>query len=97
MKFTPHGGKIIITAKKDSTDFAEISVRDSGIGMPKVIIDNLFHIDEHTSRAGTDGEPSTGLGLILCREFVEKHGGKIWADSEDGNGSEFKFTIPLLA
>ena len=69
------------------------SVKDSGIGMSKQILENLFRIDVNVSRQGTDSEPSTGLGLILCKEFVDKHGGQIWAESEVGKGSTFYFTL----
>lgn len=72
----------------------EISVRDVGIGMTRELIDNLFRIDVDTSRKGTDGEPSSGLGLLLVKEFVEKNGGKLRVESEVGKGSVFAFTIP---
>ena len=62
--------------------------------MSQEIIDNLFKLHMNTSRPGTKGEPSTGLGLVLCKEFVEKHKGKIWVESEEGEGSTFYFTIP---
>lgn len=94
VKFTPKGGIIVIRAKTLSNRTTEISVNDSGIGMTKEMIDNLFRLDENTSRKGTDGEPSTGLGLIICKDLIEKHGGKIWAESEEGKGSKFCFTIP---
>jgi len=74
----------------------EIAIRDTGIGMSQTMVDNLFRIDIKTSREGTDGEPSTGLGLILCKEFIEKHGGKIWVESEVGKGSTFYFTLPRI-
>ena len=78
-------------------DELEISVKDSGVGIRKEDIGKIFQIgSNHTSR-GTDNEIGTGLGLILCKEFVEKHGGRIWVESVEGKGSEFKFTIPVLS
>jgi PAS domain S-box-containing protein len=94
VKFTPNGGEITIAAKKIPGNFVVVSVRDTGIGMSKVMQDKLFRLDEQTHRKGTDGEPSTGLGLILCKDFTEKHGGTIWAESEVDKGSTFFFTIP---
>jgi len=94
MKFTPKGGKIIIYAKDANEKSVEIAIKDTGIGMNAAIIDKLFRLDMQTNRLGTEGEPSTGLGLILCKEFIEKHGGKIWVESEEGKGSSFYFTIP---
>ena len=94
LKFTPKGGQISIVAKSENNKGVEISIRDSGIGMDSYMLDKLFHLDEYTSRKGTDGEPSTGLGLLLCKDFVEKHGGEIWAESEEGKGSVFHFNIP---
>ena len=72
----------------------EISVGDTGIGMSKDMVDNLFQIDQDTSRKGTEGEPSTGLGLIICKDFIEKNGGKILVESEEGKGSTFRFRLP---
>ena len=95
VKFTPQGGKVIISAWNGEDDMAVISVSDSGIGMGKEILDNLFLIDARSSRPGTEGEPSTGLGLVLCKEFVEKHGGRIWVESQENDGSVFYFTIPV--
>jgi len=97
VKFTPVRGEITIAAKKIPGGFVEISVSDTGIGMEKSMIDKIFRLDEQTHRKGTEGEPSTGLGLILCKEFAEKHGGRIWAESEENNGSTFYFTIPFKA
>jgi signal transduction histidine kinase len=73
----------------------EISIGDTGIGMPKSLVEILFKVDKKTGRKGTDGELSTGLGLLLCKEFVEKHGGQILAESQGNIGSTFYFTIPL--
>ena len=92
VKFTPKGGKVTISAKSlDNT--VECSVSDTGIGMSKEMVENIFKLDIDTSRKGTDNEPSTGLGLILCKEFVGKHGGKLWVESEEGKGSTFYFTL----
>jgi PAS domain S-box-containing protein len=94
VKFTPKGGKITLTAAKRQDDTVEIVITDTGIGMSQSIIDNLFRSDARINRPGTEGEPSTGLGLLLCKEFIEKQGGTIWAVSEEGKGSEFHFTVP---
>ena len=94
VKFTGKGGKITISAHKSTDNFIQIMVKDTGIGMNSAMIDNLFHLDINTSRKGTDGESSTGLGLIICKDFVEKHGGSLWVESEEGKGSTFYFTIP---
>jgi len=94
VKFTEKGGKINVSTQTTDEE-VEISVKDTGIGMNSVIVDNLFKLDGKTNRAGTEGELSTGLGLILCKDFVEKLGGNIWAESEEGVGSVFTFTIPI--
>ena len=93
VKFTPAGGKVRVSAKMVDANYTEISVADSGIGMNADIINNLFRIDARTGREGTAGEASAGLGLILCKDFIEKHRGKIWAESEVGKGSSFCFTL----
>jgi len=94
IKFTPKGGKISLNAKVSEDKSVEVSVKDSGIGMNPVMMDNLFRLDVRTNRPGTEGEASTGLGLILCKDFIEKQGGKIWVESEEGKGSVFYFTVP---
>ena len=95
IKFTDIGGTIFLSAKKtDKNNFIQISVKDTGIGMSPSIVPDLFKINAQTNRKGTEGEPSSGLGLVLCKDFVEKHGGKIWVESEEGKGSIFHFTLP---
>ena len=94
VKFTIKGGMVTIVAKQPTANSVEISVSDTGIGMNDEIMDGLFRPDLQTSRKGTDGEPSTGLGLIICKEFIEKHGGKLQVESEEGKGSVFRFTLP---
>ena len=93
IKFTPVGGNVSVTTDYKSEHLIEVKVSDSGIGMTPDLKNKLFMINEKTSRNGTEGESSTGLGLLLCKEFIEKHGGKIWVESEVGKGSTFTFTI----
>jgi two-component system sensor histidine kinase/response regulator len=95
IKFTNPGGNIIISAEVNQKEVI-IYVKDSGIGLEKTTIEKLFRIDVNHSTPGTQKEKGTGLGLILCKEFVEKHNGKIWVESEVGKGSTFFFTIPLV-
>ena len=93
IKFTKKNGVVTISAKQFS-DKVKVSIADTGIGMDKELINDLFKVDKQTNRKGTDNEPSTGLGLILCYEFIEKHGGNIKVESEVGKGSTFSFTLP---
>jgi hypothetical protein len=93
IKFSNRGGKVEITAEEDGSNY-KISIADSGIGMSESRISKLFKIDSEKGTPGTEGERSSGLGMILCKEFIDKHGGKIWAKSEPGKGSTFCFTIP---
>ena len=94
VKFTPRGGEITLSKKTVELKSIEISVKDTGIGMNSEMTKNLFQLNHQVNRKGTEGEPSSGLGLILCKEFVEKHGGKLWVQSAVGVGSTFSFTIP---
>ncbi len=94
LKFTQSGGCITIRAENAGDNMIEISVQDTGIGMPPEIKDKLFRIEKHFSMPGTGDEKGTGLGLILCREFLEKMGGSIRVESEEGSGSIFIFTVP---
>ena len=84
---------MLVTARLNSENLIEIAVKDSGIGMNQHMIDRLFILDENTSREGTEGEPSTGHGLIICKDFIEKHGGRLWVESQVDKGSTFHFTI----
>lgn len=94
IKFTPENGAVTVGTKK-SGEFAEVTVSDTGIGMTRSDLDKLFKIQENTNSIGTAKERGSGLGLILCREFVEKNGGEIHAESTPGQGSRFIFTVPL--
>ena len=93
IKFTKPEGEITISAI-EKPDQLIIMVKDSGIGISNDRIEKLFRLDETYSTPGTKDEKGTGLGLILCKEFIEKHGGKIWVESTPGEGSIFIFTIP---
>ena len=95
VKFTAGGGKVFLAAKKED-DKILVSVTDTGIGMDQEQIDMLFTLGAGISTPGTTKEQGTGLGLILCKEFIEMHDGKIWVESETGKGSTFKFTIPEI-
>ncbi len=94
VKFTNENGKISI-AYQAQKNFCEITIKDNGVGIPKENIHKIFRIDRKHSTLGTNGEKGTGLGLMLCKEFVEKHKGKIQVESEPKKGSKFSFTLPL--
>ncbi len=99
IKFTPRGGRIEVGVQPEGTNTSEVCVyiKDNGLGMDSNMLGKLFKIDQKVSRPGTENEPSTGLGLLLCKEFIEKQGGKIWVESEEGKGSTFYFTLPKMA
>jgi len=94
IKYTPVGGTITIKAFIKDKDLL-VSVVDTGVGLEKEDIQRLFKIDSNFSMPGTANETGTGLGLILCKEFVENHGGKLWVSSNFGEGSNFSFSIPI--
>ncbi len=98
IKYTHKHGEVTIKTflvpNENNIQYVGISVSDTGVGIPKETQSKLFDIGENTSTKGTEKETGTGLGLILCKEFVEKHGGKIWIESEVGKGSSIFFTIP---
>lgn len=95
VKFTVPGGQIIISAQQTNTEI-RVTIADNGIGIRKEDLSKIFRIDENHSTLGTMKEKGTGLGLILCKEFIEKHGGRIWAESEFGKGSQFHFAVPKI-
>ncbi len=95
IKFTPKGGEINIYSKVNGDKFVEITVEDNGKGMNADTLGKLFQIDQTISIKGTEGETGTGLGLILCKEFIEKHDGTIRVESEIEKGSKFIFTLPI--
>jgi two-component system sensor histidine kinase/response regulator len=94
IKYSYRSGKVIVSAAVNDREVI-ISVKDNGIGIPEENIKKIFRIDAKYSVPGTENEQGTGLGLKLCKEFVEKLGGKIWVESVDHKGSEFKFSIPV--
>jgi two-component system sensor histidine kinase/response regulator len=93
VKFTQSGGKIDISARISGLKSIELSVSDSGIGMSSTMIDNLFRLDRQTNRPGTENESSTGLGLIICKNLIEMHGGQLLVESTEGKGSVFRFPL----
>ncbi len=94
IKFTNENGQVTIFSVKAKTEVT-ITISDNGVGIDNESQQKLWDLKQPFTSKGTHGEKGTGLGLILCKEFVEKHGGKIWVESELGKGSNFKFTIPL--
>jgi len=95
IKFSHKGDKIKIVVT-DVDKKLNISVLDNGIGISSDRLSVIFDIDKRTNTTGTDDEMGTGLGLILCKDFVIKHGGEIWAESTLGKGSMFTFSLPLI-
>lgn len=95
IKFTPEKGKILIKTKKEKEKYIEIQIQDSGIGMTQEIIDNIFSFNKTILRKGTNDEPSTGLGLMICKEFIEILNGEIHVKSEENKGSSFYILLPI--
>ncbi len=93
IKFTQTGGRITFSAKNIKNELT-VKITDNGVGISKERIEKLFSISENNSTPGTQNEKGTGLGLIICKEFIEKNYGKIWVESNGGIGSSFCFTIP---
>jgi signal transduction histidine kinase len=95
IKFTPKGGVIHVKSDRYDDNFASIVIKDTGIGMDEALISKLFSIESKVGRPGTEGEPSSGLGLILCKEFVGKMKGKLLIESQPDKGSVFTVLLPL--
>ncbi len=95
IKFTEEGGKINVFIEQNGSN-AVLTVSDNGVGIESERIPRLFDIAKDKTSIGTANEKGTGLGLLLCKDFVEKHNGKIWVESEYKKGSSFKFSIPIL-
>lgn len=93
IKYTNIGGEISINASENK-QFVDVTVKDNGIGISSEVQRKLFKIDTFHSTPGTNNEKGTGLGLLLCKEFIELHGGNIRIESEPGKGSRFTFTLP---
>jgi PAS domain S-box-containing protein len=93
IKFTHPGGTVSIRAEKNNRELL-VSISDDGVGLTNSAIENLFSNENSISTAGTMQERGTGLGLLLCKEFIHKHDGRIWVESIQGMGSKFNFTIP---
>ena len=94
VKFTQGGGIVTISAKPATSNRIEVSIKDTGIGMSHTMVESLFQFESKTNREGTEGEPSSGLGLVLCKDLIEKHDGILSVESEVGIGSTFYFTLP---
>ncbi|MGA9293146.1 MAG: PAS domain S-box protein [Ignavibacteriaceae bacterium] len=98
IKFTKNEGNIIISVNpSDKNRFIEFSVRDNGVGIKEEHLQYLFKVESKFTSEGTSGEKGSGLGLSLVKEIIEKHGGKIWVETEYGKGSDFKFTLPIAS
>ena len=95
IKFTNNNGEVILSMKKENKQII-FSVQDNGIGITHEKISSLFAVNQKNNSLGTNNETGTGLGLVLCKDFVEKHGGKIWVNSQIEKGSTFMFNIPEM-
>ena len=93
VKFTHPGGEIVVSAEQNQNEL-RVTVSENGVGIKEEAIEKLFRIDVSHSTIGTSNEKGTGLGLILCKDFISKHGGEIWVESNPSKGSKFHFTLP---
>ena len=100
VKFSPNGGDLVLGVRPERIDGKEmvvVWVRDPGIGVPKADLDRIFERFYKVDRARVRGRGGTGLGLSIARHVIEAHGGRIWAESVEGHGSTFSFSIPVAA
>lgn len=94
IKFTPEGGSVTINCRKDRDGKTAVSIRDTGVGFDTRYLDDLMKPGYNRSTPGTNNEPGTGLGLMICKEMIEKNQGRLTAESKPGCGTEFTFTLP---
>ncbi len=94
VKFSPNGGEIVVGVRDEDGE-VRVWVRDPGIGVPRADLTRIFERFYKVDRARVRGRGGTGLGLSISRHVVESHGGRIWAESEEGSGSTFTFTLPV--
>jgi signal transduction histidine kinase len=94
IKFTNINGEIIISASERNNEI-EMSVSDNGMGIPPEVLKNLFNLDSSHKSKGTNAETGTGLGLILCKDFIERNRGTLTVESTLGKGSTFRITFPI--
>jgi PAS domain S-box-containing protein len=101
IKFTPNNGSVnvnfdkMLTSPKNGLKYLQFSISDTGVGISDAFKANMFKIDKTQSTLGTAKEKGTGLGLIICKEFIDKHTGDLWVESVEGKGTTFRFTLPL--
>lgn len=93
IKFTPRGGTIAISAEQTKQNVT-VTVQDTGVGMDDGMTSSLFTLEKEKGHLGTEGEKGTGLGLVLCKQFIDRHGGQIWIESAPGQGTTVFFTLP---
>jgi signal transduction histidine kinase len=97
IKFSNAGSVIEIVAKEISNNQTLIEIIDSGIGMNQEALDKVFSATDHYSTYGTKNERGTGLGLLLCKEYIENGGGKIWIESKEGKGTKISLVLPNIS
>ena len=95
IKFTHRGGEIVIRARQNEGHTVTVAVQDNGMGMSEQVLPTIFNFSRDKCHLGTEGEKGTGLGLILCKQFIEQHGGNIWVESAPGHGTTVFFTLPI--